>query len=396
MQTDLRELPFRLFDADNHYYEAPDAFTRHIEPAFARRGMQWVQVNGKTRLMVDGRINRFIPNPLFDPVARPGALDDYFRGRVAAADIRDAFGDLEPISPAYRDREARLELMDRQNMEGCFMFPTLGVGMEEATKHDPDLCHAVFRAFNRWVVEDWGTHHRDRIFAAPYITFADPPQTEAEVAWAIDQGARVLCMRASPAHTRSGNRSPADPVYDPVWARIAEAGVTMAVHSGDAGYHKYAVDWGEGGEMEAFRYSPFQALTGAHRAIYDLCAALVCGGLFTRFDRLRIATIESGSDWVPELLARMTKSFKQMPSAYAEDPVATFRRHFWVSPYYEDDISGLAGLIGADRVLMGSDYPHAEGIAEPAAYVEDLAGFPADDVQRIMRDNALALSLPPV
>ena len=38
---------FDVFDADNHYYEAPDAFTRHIEPQFARRGMQWVTVDGK-------------------------------------------------------------------------------------------------------------------------------------------------------------------------------------------------------------------------------------------------------------------------------------------------------------------------------------------------------------
>ena len=99
----MTAIDFQLFDADNHYYEAPDAFTRHIEPKFAKRGMQWVTVGGKTRLMVDGRLNRFIPNPLFDPVAKPGVLDDYFRGRAPGDDIRSAFGSLEPISPAYRD-----------------------------------------------------------------------------------------------------------------------------------------------------------------------------------------------------------------------------------------------------------------------------------------------------
>ena len=34
-------IDFRLFDADNHYYESPDAFTRFVEPQFARRGMKW-------------------------------------------------------------------------------------------------------------------------------------------------------------------------------------------------------------------------------------------------------------------------------------------------------------------------------------------------------------------
>ncbi len=91
---------FQLFDADNHYYEATDAFTRHLDPKLQRRTMQWAEINGKQRLLVGGRVNRFIPNPTFDPVARPGALDDYFRGQKAGDDISAAFGELEPINPA--------------------------------------------------------------------------------------------------------------------------------------------------------------------------------------------------------------------------------------------------------------------------------------------------------
>ena len=390
----MSDLGFELFDADNHYYEAPDAFTRHIEPAFARRGMQWVTVEGKTRLMVDGRINRFIPNPLFDPVARPGCLDDYFRGKSAAEDIRSAFGALDPISPAYREPQARLAVMDAQRMQGCFMFPTLGVGMEEAVKHDPDLAHGVFRAFNRWVAEDWGLNTAERIFSAPYITLLDPDQAVAEVEWAIAGGARVIVMRSGPVVGPNFSRSPADPIYDPFWTRLNEAGILVAYHSGESGYHRYAADWGESPEMEAFRYSPFKALTTGHRPIYDTIAALISHGLFARFPNLRVATIESGSDWVAELVPKMTKSYKQMPAAWGEDPVETLRRHVWVSPYYEDDIRGVAEILGVDHVLMGSDWPHAEGIAEPAEFISDLAGFDEVEVRKVMRENALALSVP--
>ena len=77
----MAELPFKVFDADNHYYEATDAFTRHIDPAMKKRCMQWANIDGKTRLLVGGKINRFIPNPTFDPVSKPGALQDFFRGR---------------------------------------------------------------------------------------------------------------------------------------------------------------------------------------------------------------------------------------------------------------------------------------------------------------------------
>ena len=43
--------------------------------------MQWAEIDGRRRLLVAGTVNRFIPNPTFDPVARPGSLDEYFRGR---------------------------------------------------------------------------------------------------------------------------------------------------------------------------------------------------------------------------------------------------------------------------------------------------------------------------
>lgn len=388
----MADLGFQLFDADNHYYEAPDAFTRHIEPQFARRGMQWVTVGGKTRLMVDGRINRFIPNPLFDPVARPGCLDDYFRGKTPGDDIRSAFGELEPINPGYRDPQARLAIMDSQDMQGCFMFPTLGVGMEEAVKHDPELAHGVFRAFNRWVADDWGLDVGGRILSAPYLTLLDPDLAVAEVNWAIESGAKVVVMRSGPVVGPNFSRSPADPIYDPFWSRLNESGILVAYHSGESGYHRYAADWGESPEMEAFRYSPFKALTTGHRPIYDTVAALIAHGLFARFPNLRVATIESGSDWVGELVPKMTKSFKQMPNAWGEDPVETLRRHVWVSPYYEDDIRGLADVIGSDHVLLGSDWPHAEGIAEPSSFVDDLAGFSDDEIRLVMRENGLALA----
>src|SRR5210317_1401872 len=124
----MANLGFKAFDADNHYYEHEDAFIRHIDPRYKRRAMQWAEVNGRKCLLVAGKINRFIPNPTFDPVARPGCLDDYYRGKnPAGQSIRDAFGALEPISPAYRDRDVRLGVMDDLQIEKAIYFPTLGV-----------------------------------------------------------------------------------------------------------------------------------------------------------------------------------------------------------------------------------------------------------------------------
>jgi hypothetical protein len=169
--TAARVLDYTLFDADNHYYEATDAYTRHISPTMAKRAMQWAEIDGRLRLLVGGRVNRFIPNPTFDPVAKAGSLDEYFRGRNPHdKDMRSLFGDLEPIHAEYRNRDARLAVMDRQGLNGCFLFPTLGVGMEEALAADPPALVAAFAAFNRWLEDDWGYAYQDRIFAAPMIT----------------------------------------------------------------------------------------------------------------------------------------------------------------------------------------------------------------------------------
>ena len=118
------ELSFRFFDCDNHYYEARDAFTRYIEPEFRKRTMQWAQLDGRTRLLVGGKVNRFIPNPTFTPVAAPGVMDEYFRGRnPKSADPGKLFGELEPIRAEYRDRDARLARMDQQGMRGAISCP---------------------------------------------------------------------------------------------------------------------------------------------------------------------------------------------------------------------------------------------------------------------------------
>ena len=73
--------------------------------------------------------------------------------------------------------------MDEQGIDACIMLPTLGVGMETALESDPEALLAAFRAFNRWLQDDWGFNHEGRIYGAPYITLVD-------VDHAVD-GARV-------------------------------------------------------------------------------------------------------------------------------------------------------------------------------------------------------------
>ncbi len=388
-------IDFTTFDADNHYYEATDAFTRHLDPKMAGRAMRWAEVNGRQRLLVGGKVNRFIPNPTFDPVAKPGSLDEYFRGRnPESKDIGALFGDLEPIRPEYRDRDARLKVMEAQGIDGCFLFPTLAVGMEEALAHDPEAAVAAFHAFNRWLDEDWGYAYQERIFAAPMIPLVDVDAAVAELEEVLSKDARIVSIKGGPAHTPTGLTSPGDHRFDPFWARVNEAGVTVGIHSGDAGYERYVNDWEPSGEFRAFNYSPLRIVLSSDRPPYETMAALVCQGIFDRFPRVRVASIESGSDWVLTLVKKLKKVRGQMPMGFASDPIEALQDHVWVAPYYEDDLAGVKAAIGVDHMLFGSDWPHAEGLAEPRSFADDLAsqGFTDEEIRIVMSDNGRVLT----
>ena len=388
-------LDFPVFDADNHYYEATDAFTRHLDPAMRKRGMQWATIDGKQRLLVGGQVNRFIPNPTFDPVSKPGALSEYFRAKAGVGDMRAAFGELDPMDerPEYRDRTVRLEVMDEQGLEACLMLPTLGVGMETALEGDPGALKASFRAFNRWLDEDWGFNYRDRIYAAPYVTLLDVDWAVEELEFALAQDARVILMRPGSVYGAERRRTPGDPAHDAFWARLNEAGVTLVVHGGDSGYAPYEQLWGLDGETEAFRHPPLKRLLSAS-PIHDMMASLMADKLFERFPNLRVATIETGSGWVKPLLKRLKKVVVQMPGEFNQDPHDLFMEHVWVSPFFEDDVMGLIDVVGPDKVVFGSDWPHAEGLADPTSFVKEIDGVSDNDARKIMHDNARFLVTP--
>jgi predicted TIM-barrel fold metal-dependent hydrolase len=123
------------------------------------------------------------------------------------------------------------------------------------------------------------------------------------------------------------------------------------------------------------------------KTIFDTMAALVCHGLFDRHPNLRVASIETGGMYVPHLLEELAQAYRKSPQEFRRDPVETFREHVWVAPFYEDDFVELADLIGIEHVLLGSDWPHPEGIARPIDYLDDVAGVSPEGQRRILREN---------
>ncbi|WP_280239096.1 amidohydrolase family protein [Nocardia abscessus] len=396
----MTALSYSAIDVDNHYYEPLDAFTRHLDKNFRRRGVQIVQDGKYHTTIIGNRVNRFIPNPTFDPIIVPGCLDLIFRGQVPEGVDPATLMKVEKLElrPEYRDRDARAAVVEKQGIETIFMFPTFGCGVEEALRDDIPATVASLHAFNLWLDEDWGFDRPDhRILSAPMISLADPEAAVAEIDFVLARGARIVHIRPAPVPGVPKPRSLGDRAHDPVWARLAEAGVPVAFHLGDSGYLKVAAMWGGKDTFEPF--GPGDALDKIvvdDRAIHDTMASMVIHGVFDRHPTLRVASIENGSDWVHRLSKRMRKLANQSPKSFPNDPVDTLREHVWVAPYYEDDLFALAEKIGADRILFGSDWPHGEGLENPVSFAEELSAFDETDVRKIMRDNALELLGVPV
>ena len=63
--------------------------------------------------------------------------------------------------------------------------------------------------------------------------------------------------------------------------------------------------------------------------VADKLAAMICQRFFSRFPKVRVATVECGSDWVDGLLKRLKKAYGQMPMFFEHDPVEQFKSKVW-------------------------------------------------------------------
>lgn len=393
-----QQIDYPIFDADEHYYEVDDTFTRFGDEK-VRKHVKWVQEGKRKHLLFGQRLSTGVPNPTFNPIAKPGAFHAALKtlelgGRPSSKD----YGELVPLPEEFRTRELRLQRLDEQGVDKVMMFPTLGQCVEHLMHDDADMMYRIFRAFNAWLDDEWGFNYQDRIYAPPIIPMLEIEAACRELETVLAAGARWVCLRPGPLY----GRSPADPYFDPFWARVNEAGITVGYHAigGASPYDDmYTNQWAQPGTGDkAYNMNLRSGLFPGERPVMDTITALVLGCTFQRFPNVRIASVEMGSTWVEYLMhgldhagGFLDRKVEAFGHKMTERPSEVFKRHVWISPFPEEDVVRLASQIGADRVLMGSDWPHPEGNINPIDYLDCIDELPADQIKRIMRDNALEL-----
>lgn len=362
-----------IFDADNHLYEDREAFTRFLPDRY-KGVIQYVDVKGRTKIMVNNTVSDYIPNPTFEVVARPGAQEQYFRrGNPEGKSRREIYGEPMRAIPAFRAPQPRLEAMDEYGVDRTLLYPTLASLLEERLRDDPEAAHAVIHAFNQWVYETWQFNFKDRIFTTPVITLPIVEKAIEELEWVAERGARVVLIRPAPVPGYRGPRSFALPEFDPFWAKVVELDVLVAMHGSDSGYARFYGEW-LGTDQEFLPFQPqAYSMLWSLRPAADAVGSAVCHGLLSRFPALKLAVVELGSRWLAPLISELSYIYKKMPQEFAEDPVDALRRNVYLCPFWEEDYASVAALIGEDHVLFGSDWPHPEGLAMPSGYVDELA-----------------------
>ena len=381
-------LPYPVFDADNHFYDAEDVITRHLEREYVDAGKVAVDYRPDTVERHRKKMQEELGNTFGVPGSHTYKANPL---RIADPEEREkVVQSFRLMAPTFQSRENRLEVMDVQGLEAAIMFPSgVGVSVEGEFLDDPAANAANVRAYNRWVQDDWGFAFKNRIFTPTNVPLANIDVMVEELERTLAEGARTVMLPPGPLN----GRSPADPYYDPFWARIQESGARVVVHLNYTNYQRAGAEYGYDPNTHYFDgFDAFQWFSyWGDRPIMETVAAMIFHNLFTRFPNLHVGIIEHGAVWAPYAVRKMDHGFMMGKDAINgkldQRPSDVFREHFVIAPYPEENISRILDVLSPDCLVFGSDFPHPEGLPDPVTYVNQLHDLSEADQQKIMSTN---------
>ncbi|MEU1994113.1 amidohydrolase family protein [Nocardia gamkensis] len=393
IQSSVGTLPYLMTDLDQHSYEPADAFTRFMPKNKLHTAVRPIDAPGYDRkvLLANDRIVTALEHDT-EQAYLPGSLVEMLKQR-ASGNAAEAERFYEPMQLEYRDKDKRLIQLREQQIEKVIMYPGGWALLAEAYLDGLDPLYDNLESFNRWIDEDWGFAYKDTIYAPALMSMRDLDRACDELDRVLSKGARFILLPAGPAY----GRSPGDPYFDPFWARINEARAVVAYHISEFHYQaNVASDWGWD-LVPPFQFSAWQwQNTYGERPITDTLSALIFDNLFGRFPNIKVLVSEFGAEWIPHFIRHMDKSRgmarngRWLGGQLSERPSTIFKKHVRVVPYPEDDVIGMAEKLGGvEPLVMGSDWPHAEGLREPADFFARVEGLGHKNRRQFLRENGL-------
>ncbi|MGI9600506.1 MAG: amidohydrolase family protein [Acidimicrobiales bacterium] len=369
---------YTVISVDDHIVEPRHTFEGRLPAALAERAPKVVELDdGSEEWIFEG--NR-LPNVGFNAVVgRP--VDEYSFEPTRFDQMRRGAWDIE----------ARLADMDINGVYASLCFPSFlpgftGQRLQQLTD-DPALALACVRAWNDWCLEEWCATDPARMIPMQLPYLLDPEVAAAEVRANADRGFKAMTFSEAP-HLL-GLPSLHCGHWDPLMAACAETGTVVCLHVGSSGTSPATAPDAPSDTIGVlfFGYAMFAAVDW----LYSL--------LPVRFPELKICLSEGGIGWVAGLLDRLVhvRKYDSMYGTWDNTgpltPADVFRRNFWVCAIDDPSAFRQLDVIGAENVLVESDYPHADSTWPHTQHSlhHQLAGLSDDDVAAVTWRNASRL-----
>lgn len=359
--------------ADGHVVEPADLWTTRMDKRFRDRAPRVESREEADYYIIEG-LTEF-------PVGLEGVtIEEKMQGQVTTPKGRRH----AETRPGAWDPQPRLVDQERDHLKAEVIYPG-GFGLQFFHVQDAEYQREIIRVYNDWISE-FCSAAPDRLLGSALLPMRGP------VEWAVEEAERIARMRGIrtvliPAEVE---RSYAHADYNPMWDALQDIGLPVATHSGtgtgEAIFAKMA-RLGTGlGVTDNKVLQPMRAM-----------ADLIWGAVPQRYPKLRFVIVEGGVGWVASLLGFMDHWWNDhrlwMEPKLDEAPSTYFKRQFWAT--FEDDRAGILTreLVGVDRLMWGSDYPHTEGTFpySQEQIMRDFMGVPEAEVYQMVTGNAAQL-----
>jgi uncharacterized protein len=362
-------------DGDSHFIEPIDLYERHIDPDLRDRAIKLARdpATGRRTMVADNK-----PMKLRDVEEVLGLLAGY--GQKESGRTMSNFDRYIAFSTDWQDMDARIRFLDAEGIDKQVIYPSIGI-IWEGEVDDPTLADALCRAYNRWAF-DLVADHRDRLLPVAHVSLRNPSLAVKE----LERVARLGCRTAFVAAMPIKGKSFGHPDFDPVWAAAQDLDLAVGLHvvshrhyTGSDFYHE---------PKPGLMYFSMNIIQDPRQAL----TTMVIDGVFERFPKLRVGTIEAMVGWVGEWLERVDYRYKYMGhTSKMKRPLSEyFARNIWISADPEERMfKYIVQFAGDDKFFIGSDYPHAEGFVHPVEKARQaLQELPSASVEKILSTNA--------
>ncbi len=364
----------KTIDADGHVIEPADLWERELPPSLRSQGfrVRWNPDTRQEEVHVEDRC--LLPFGIVGVGLAGRPFTDIGTG-VRYADLH----------PGGFDPRKRLADLDAERIDVAVLYPSIGLLLEAI--EDAALAEACCRVYNDWLA-DYCRTDSARLVGAAAMPMQDVNAAVREMQRAHrDLGMKGVFIRPNPVRGRALH----DPYFDPFWAACAEAGMPIGIHPSGCGDLP--------GAMQGLR---LDAPIMGHPTIFFVdemigFSHMVCGGVLERHPTLKVVVLESGGGWLAHWFDRFdhfAKVYGWMAPELRAKPSEYFKRQCWISfDPDESTLPAMTPIIGEDRIVWASDYPHLDatfpGVVDELD--EHLQKLPSTAQDKVRGANAAAL-----